>query len=194
MVTNLESHPAGRQTWYFPQHLYTLKAERTELLHSKEIAWSTETEKEEISCDLVGHPQFVCLIYTFDLLGGGSFVEWPFVIDHYSLHPQPSGWVGEKRNQICSIEHSTSLSGIMFFSVWTWKIRSIVCFDWKQRTHPAVRSTCTHCGMSFHHIRYREKCYIHFTAKICNWGNSHTVRNHDSEFGRTLMFKFTNIL
>lgn len=41
---------------------------------------------------------FVCLIYTFDLFGGGSFVEWLFVIDLYSLHPQPAGWVG--RNTI----------------------------------------------------------------------------------------------
>lgn len=42
--------------------------------------------------------EFVCLIFTFDLFGGGGLVEWFFVIDHYSLHPWPAGWVG--RNTI----------------------------------------------------------------------------------------------
>lgn len=142
-----------------------------------------------------GRASIVCLSYLYIWSARGRKFCWMALCDWpLWLTSSACGVGGQKRNQICSIEHSTSLSGIMFFSVWTWKIRSIVCFDWKQRTHPAVRSTCTHCGMSFHHIRHREKCYIHSTAKICNWGNSHTVRNHDSEFGCTLMFKFTNIL
>lgn len=33
------------------------------------------------------HSQFVWPIYTCDPFGGGSFVEWPIVIDRYSSHP-----------------------------------------------------------------------------------------------------------
>lgn len=60
----------------------------------------------------------------------------------------------------------------MFLTVLTWKIRSIVCFSWKHGTCPPVRSTCTLCGTS-----HRETCYVPFTNKISNWGNSHNVRN-----------------
>lgn len=108
---------------------FTTKAGRTGLLHAKETAWSTGREKGEISCDLVEYPCFVRPIYAYDLFGGGSFVEWLFVIDPYSLHPQPAGWVG--RNIIRYVRLNThSLSGIMFFSAWTWEIRSIASFNW----------------------------------------------------------------
>lgn len=42
-----------------------------------------------------------------------------FVTDRYSLHPGPGGPGGHKRNQICSIEHLTGLTGVTFLAVKT---------------------------------------------------------------------------
>lgn len=69
--------------------------------------------KEEVSCDAVGLPQSVCPIYTCDPFRGGSFVEWPIVIDRYSSHP---GGRAGATHTIRYVRGGRS-TGIVFFCV-----------------------------------------------------------------------------
>ena len=123
---------------------------------------------------------FVCLIYTFDLFRGGSLLERLFVINHDSLHPRPAAWVG--RNTIRQVRLSTQWNHVLLFSNMKKNLIHSMFQYRKHRIHPAIRSTYSDCDISIHRITKREKCYIHRTAKFCNWGNSHAVRKHDSVF------------
>ena len=140
----------------------------------------------EISCDLAS---LFVLSFAFDLFGGGSFVEWLFVIDHYSLHPRPAGWVG--RNTIRLLRLNAQLN-----TQWT---RVLLCLNMKKnliyRMFQSINMPCDQIYLhTLWHIfssQHKEKCYIHCrAAKLCNWEkNSRAVRidtmTKCSQFGHT---------
>lgn len=118
---------------------------------SKSVSWRLKRGKEEVSCDAVGHPQFVCPIYTCDPFGRGSSLEWPMwltAIAHI---------LGGAETQSDTFEATLKQN-----CVFLCKRRKAEIFAWKY-------GSCV-SSQGYH---------VHSTAKIFDVGNNNAVRKCD---------------
>lgn len=133
--------------------------------------------------------EFVCLIYIFDLVRGGSFVQWLFVIHHCSLQLTSSGC------RVGGQEHNQMGSDVLLCLNVANQIYNML--QQETQSTPCNQIYLHHSDMSFLHITKRGKNAKFATlpkiviAEILTLLQTVTLC---SQFGLTLMFVFVNIL